>query len=279
MIINYKNELLNEAAVIHMIDRAVATSVNDIDDSKYYCFDMPLSNALSCIAATHKMEYINLASPNGKRRPLQEVLEKSQDLFNKQEVAAIRAYQTAKRRKEPDELKPYQLINRYLYKNVSLNTKQTLEAARFVSLLDSALKKASRHYSLKVGQRLYRGLSMKSSELLKYLDAEDSGATIAHSGYMSTSLSESIARTFAAWGFMKSIVDTDNTDEESIQVVMMLTNTIRGLPFLQPDVLRTSAFNQGQLEVLLPRSLHLRPTHLEVTGKFATIYADIVEER
>lgn len=262
-----------------MIDRAVHTSINSLDEgSKLYCFDMPLSNALSCIAASHKMEYVNLASPNGTRRPLQEIIGKSDGIFSKEEKDTISAYQTAKKRRNSDDLKPYQLINQYLYQNASLTEQQKNEAKTAVSRLDSAFKKAKAHYSLKVGQRLYRGLSMKPNELIEYVDAEDTGKTISHTGFMSTSLSESIARTFAAWGFMKDICATSDDSDESLQVVMVLTNTIRGLAFLLPDVLRKStALNQGQLEVLLPRALHLRPTHLEKNGQFATIYADIVE--
>ncbi|MCZ4337670.1 ADP-ribosyltransferase [Shewanella colwelliana] len=282
MIIDYKNDLLNESAALDMVDRAFMDGISELNssstESQARSFDQHLSNALSCIAASHKVEYANLSLPNGKRRPVIEIRKKSEHLFTKDEKAAMYLYQSANDNSKIDGLKPHQFINRYLHKSGALTDKQINSAKSAIRGLDSAFNNARSQYSLKVGQRLYRGLCLSPDELLNYIDAEEKGVTIAQTGYMSTSLSESIARTFAAWSWVKQFRSDPSRFIYLIEVVFVLTNRVEGLPLLQPDVLRKVNRNQGQLEVLLPRLLHLRPTYFESNGQSARIYADIVEE-
>ncbi|MFV7771670.1 ADP-ribosyltransferase [Shewanella marisflavi] len=284
MIIDYKSDLLNESAALNMVDRAFMDGISELKisstESQSRSFDQHLSNALSCIAASHKVEYANLAMPkNGKRRPVFEIREKSEKIFSDDEKSAISDYQSAAERSKIEGLKPHQYINRCLYKTGSLSAKQRKSALSAIHSLDSAFNKARTQYSLKVGQRLYRGLCLSPEEILSYINAEAEGATIPQPGYLSTSLSESIARTFAAWAWVKQFRNDPSRFNDFVEVVFVLTNRVSGQSFLQPDVLRLVNRNQGQLEVLLPRRLHLKPTYFESHNQSARIYADIVEER
>lgn len=276
MIIDYKPELIHEHTAIGCVSEflsdactVLARTTKDIND-----FDLPIGSILSCLSNSHKLDYIRLVKNDHSKQ--KQIIQAYRGTFKKKHKIAIAMYQSASEKNIIDGLKPHQFINGYLSDPSSLTKPQAAKSATIVSNIDESFTLASSKLKLQVGQRLYRGVSMNEAGLNKYIDAYDNQGTLKIDGYMSTSLSESIAKSFAALSYLGKLRANISLADDLTDFVIVLTNRREDLPFIVPDALRKPAHNQGQMEVLLPCGLDLKPTHFELTEFNAKIYADIV---
>jgi hypothetical protein len=276
MIIDYKPELIHEYTAIECVSEflsdactALVRTTEDIND-----FDLPIGSILSCLSNSHKLDYIRLVKNAHSKQ--KQIIQAYRGTFHKKHKTAIAMYQSASEKNMIDGLKPHQFINRYLSNSGTLTSHQTAESKILVSNIDDSFSLASSKLNLQVGQRLYRGVSMNEAGLNEYIDAYENQRTLKIDGYMSTSLSESIAKSFAALSYLGKLRADISSADDLTDFVIVLTNRREGLPFIVPDALRKPAHNQGQMEVLLSRGLELKPTHFELTEFNAKIYADIV---
>lgn len=276
MIIDYKPELIHEYTAIECVSEflsdactALIRTTEDIND-----FDLPIGSILSCLSNSHKLDYIRLVKNAHSKQ--KQIIQAYRGTFHKKHKTAIAMYQSASEKNMIDGLKPHQFINRYLSNPGTLTSHQAAESKILVSNIDDSFSLASSKLNLQVGQRLYRGVSMNEAGLNEYIDAYENQRTLKIDGYMSTSLSESIAKSFAALSYLGKLRADISSADDLTDFVIVLTNRREGLPFIVPDALRKPAHNQGQMEVLLSRGLELKPTHFELTEFNAKIYADIV---
>ncbi|MBF4360062.1 ADP-ribosyltransferase, partial [Vibrio anguillarum] len=149
-------------------------------------------------------------------------------------------------------------------------------AQKTVRHLAEAFSLTKQDLTLKIGQRLYRGVSITEAQLQEFFDAADTGTPLTHKNYMSTSLSESIAKAFSALSYLGKLRENPDDASTLAAVVIELTNRRNDLEFILPDALKLVNHNQGQMEVLLPRNIKILPTHFELDEFNAKIYADIV---
>lgn len=131
---------------------------------------------------------------------------------------------------------------------------------------------------LRRGQRLYRGIPMNEDDLNHFCATASSGQGEYHvfQEFVSTSLRESIAATFA---YMNEMRKNDPDDESTYtSIILYMQNQVSGLPFIFPDANRDVHRNQGQMEVLRPRQLPVKMTHLDdaTQHNIPTMYLDIV---
>ncbi|WP_233081837.1 ADP-ribosyltransferase [Rheinheimera soli] len=276
MIIDYKPELIHEYTAIECVSEflsdactALIRTTEDIND-----FDLPIGSILSCLSNSHKLDYIRLVKNAHSKQ--KQIIQAYRGTFHNKHKTAIAMYQSASEKNMIDGLKPHQFINRYLSNPGTLTSHQAAKSKILVSNIDDSFSLASSKLNLQVGQRLYRGVSMNEAGLNEYIDAYENQRTLKIDGYMSTSLSESIAKSFAALSYLGKLRADISSADDLTDFVIVLTNRREGLPFIVPDALRKPAYNQGQMEVLLSRGLELKPTHFELTEFNAKIYADIV---
>ncbi|WP_336511801.1 ADP-ribosyltransferase, partial [Vibrio anguillarum] len=114
---------------------------------------------------------------------------------------------------------------------------------------------------------------MTEAQLQEFFDAADTGTPLTHKNYMSTSLSESIAKAFSALSYLGKLRENPDDASTLAAVVIELTNRRNDLEFILPDALKLVNHNQGQMEVLLPRNIKILPTHFELDEFNAKIYA------
>lgn len=276
MIIDYKPELIHEHTAIDCVSeflsdacKALAKTTKDIND-----FDLPIGSILSCLSSSHKLDYIRLVKNDHSKQ--KKIIQAYRGTFQTKHKTAISMYQSASGNNIIDGLKPHQFINGYLSNPSALTNAQAAKSKTAVSNIDDSFSLASSKLNLQVGQRLYRGVSMNEVGLNEYINAYDNQITVKIDGYMSTSLSESIAKSFAALSYLGKLRANISLASDLTDFVIVLTNRRESLPFIVPDALRKPAYNQGQMEVLLPSGLELKPTHFELTEFNAKIYADIV---
>ncbi|MCL1080067.1 hypothetical protein D5R81_18750 [Parashewanella spongiae] len=278
MIIDYKTELIHEHTAINCVSEFLAeacnalessTSSKDIED-----FDLPIGVILQCIANSHKLDYIRLAK-NSRSKQYQ-IIKEFDGAFKPRHQKAVALYQSASRDKIIDGLKPHQYIHQYLLNSQEVTSAQTQSAQIVVKHLDEAFDISKQYLSLSKGQRLYRGVSISEKELQKYIDSSEGGQPFVNTNYMSTSLSESIAKAFSALSYLGKLRIEPDVANDLTDIVLVLTNRKEELPFIVPDALKKVNHNQGQMEVLLPRDIQLLPTHFEFDEFNAKIYADIV---
>lgn len=276
MIIDYKPELIHEHTAISCVSeflseacKKLAQTTKDIND-----FDLPIGSILSCLSNSHKLDYIRLVKDDHSKQ--KKIIQAYRGIFKNKHKEAIALYQSAADKNTIDNLKPHQFINGYLGNKSDLTEKQISKSKTAIKNIDESFTFASSKLNLQVGQRLYRGVSMSEAELNEFIDAYENQKQLKINGYMSTSLSESIAKSFAAISYLAKLRANTSLADDLIDLVIVLTNRRDGLPFIVPDALRKPAHNQGQMEVLLPRGLELKPTHFELTEFNAKIYVDIV---
>ncbi|EMQ2878609.1 hypothetical protein V9N52_003929 [Vibrio navarrensis] len=276
MIIDYKPELIHEHTAIGCVSeflsdacKTLERTTKDIND-----FDLPIGSILSCLSNSHKLDYIRLVKNDQSKQ--KQIMQAYRGTFKESHKTAIALYQSASDKNIIDGLKPHQFINGYLSNQSALTNAQITKSKTVINHIDDAFSLASSKLKLQVGQRLYRGVSINEAGLNEYIDAYENQRTLKIDGYMSTSLSESIAKSFAALSYLGKLRADISSADDLTDFVIVLTNRREGLPFIVPDALRKPAHNQGQMEVLLPRGLELKPTHFELTEFNAKIYADIV---
>ncbi|ENM1124841.1 TPA: hypothetical protein NGR29_002817 [Vibrio parahaemolyticus] len=276
MIIDYKPELIHEHTAIGCVSeflrdacKKLATTTKDIND-----FDLPIGSILQCLSNSHKLDYIRLVKNDDSKH--KKIIQSYRGTFKSRHRTAISTYQSASDKSLVDGLKPHQFINGYLSGASKLTPAQVTKSKTFINNLNESFDLASSKLQLQVGQRLYRGVSMSEADLSKYIEAYENQGTLTIDGYMSTSLSESIAKSFAALSYLGKLRADISLADDLIDFVIVLTNRRTNLPFIVPDALRKPAYNQGQMEVLLPCGLNVKPTHFELAEYNAKIYADIV---
>lgn len=276
MIIDYKPELIHEHTAIGCVSeflsdacKKLAQTTEDIND-----FDLPIGSILSCLSNSHKLDYIRLVKNDQSKQ--KQIIQAYKGTFKRKHKEAIAKYQSASEKFIIDGLKPHQFINGYFSNQSALTNTQVTESETVIKNIDEAFSLASSKLSLQVGQRLYRGVSMNEAGLNEYIHAYDNQKSLKINGYMSTSLSESIAKSFSALSYLGKLRADISSAVDLTDFVIILTNRREDLPFIVPDALRKPAHNQGQMEVLLPHGLELKPTHFELTEFNAKIYADIV---
>lgn len=277
LIIEYKNELIHEHTAISCIKEFLfaacdtlesGTTVSEIKD-----FDLPIGVILQSIANAHKLDHIRLTK--NKLSKQFQILKISNKVFKKRHKDAVALYQTADPNKSIDGIKPHQFIHDFLVNSKSSTPKQSQIAQQVVKNLDEAFELCNVELHLSVGQRLYRGMSLTESDIEEMIDASERQTPIKHQNYMSTSLSESVAKVFSAISYLGNL--QKNPDGiEMTDVVLVLTNRRKNLAFIMPDALRKPNYNQGQMEILLPRNLQILPTHFELNEFDAKIYVDIL---
>ena len=276
MIIEYKNELIHEHTAISCIKEflfaacetlASGKTLSDLQD-----FDLPIGVILQSISNSHKLDYMRLAK-NEESKQFQ-ILSISNTIFKDHHKDAVSLYQTADAKKMIDGFKPHQYIHEFLLNPKSTTPNQTQKAQQVVRNLDEAFERSEYELNLSIGQRLYRGISLSELDVEKMIEACDSHIPIKHENYMSTSLSESVAKAFSAISYLGKL--QKSPDIEMTDVVVVLTNRRNKLPFIMPDALRKPNYNQGQMEILLPRNTHILPTHFELNEFDAKIYMDIL---
>lgn len=273
MIIDYRNEILHEHSAINSV-RFSYQRFLDSRDQPEDTYIAPLNAILSCIAGSHKLDYIRLCCDKSSKQSI--IYLKYASCFNDKERNAIAMYQSADRNHSVDGLKPHKIINMYLNKE-TLNHKQTQNATEWTRNLRSSFTSSSTCCVLQVGQRLFRGVTLNQDEFNQYVDAQRDGTSIKLNGFSSTSLSESVATSFATLSHANRLQDLDKeATKPHLPVVIELTNRYSGLPFLMPDALRKPERSQGQMEILLPEGLTLQPTYIDLSVQPVKIYADIV---
>ncbi|MCA2019239.1 ADP-ribosyltransferase, partial [Vibrio tritonius] len=238
------------------------------------CVNNMREPCLQCLANSHKLDYIRLVKHDNSKH--KKIIQEYRGTFNRKHKNAIAAYQSASEKSMIDGLKPHQFINGYLNSPNQLTKAQTTKSQTLITNLDESFTLAATKLQLQVGQRLYRGVSMSEADLNEYIDAYENDTSLLIKGYMSTSLSESIAKSFAALSYLAKLRADISIADDLTDFVIVLTNRHNNLPFIVPDALRTPAHNQGQMEVLLPHGLNIKPTHFELTEFNAKIYVDIV---
>ncbi|EGQ8079845.1 hypothetical protein G5G45_004283 [Vibrio vulnificus] len=278
MIIDYKTELIHEHTAIACVSEFLidACMILETKDKKEELedFDLPIGVILQCIANSHKLDFIRLAKQDGSKQ--QRIINILKAILKPRHTKAVALYQSASKDKIIDELKPHQYIHKYLTDNTSTTHEQTVIAQKTVRHLDEAFSLTKQDLTLKIGQRLYRGVSITEAQLQEFFDAADTGTPLTHKNYMSTSLSESIAKAFSALSYLGKLRENPDDASTLAAVVIELTNRRNDLEFILPDALKLVNHNQGQMEVLLPRNIKILPTHFELDEFNAKIYADIV---
>lgn len=277
MIIDYKNELLHQLTAIKSIVFAYEQYKINIFrgclDDKIYC--APLTSIISCIAGSHKLDYIRLCCDSHSRQSkiynsYQREL-KDHDLIR----AAVAKYQSASQSDRVDGMKPYQIINA-LARNSTLNLRQLQQGRQWGAGIKKGFQKLSQQYGLQVGQRLYRGVSITSNQLNQYQQAIATRKELASEGFISTTLSESIALAFSVLSDSKRFEKISlEANQPHLPAVIELTNRQDNLPFIVPDALRKPQHNQGQMEILLEDGIKIQPTYIDSGGRYVKIYADI----
>ncbi|EID4380374.1 hypothetical protein LBY39_002081 [Vibrio parahaemolyticus] len=278
MIIDYKTELIHEHTAIACVSEFLldACMILETKDKKEELegFDLPIGVILQCIANSHKLDFIRLAKQDGSKQ--QRIINLLKTILEPRHTRAVTLYQSASKKKIIDKLKPHQYIHKYLSDNTSTTQQQSKMAQKTVKDLDEAFSLSKQNLTLKTGQRLYRGVSITEAELQEFFDAADSGTPLTHKNYMSTSLSESIAKAFSALSYLGKLRENPDDASTLTALVIELTNRRNDLEFILPDALKLVNHNQGQMEVLLPRDIKILPTHFEIDEFNAKIYADIV---
>lgn len=278
MIIDYKTELIHEHTAIACVSEFLldACTILETKNKKEELedFDLPIGVILQCIANSHKLDFIRLAKQDKSKQ--QKIINILKGILQPRHSKAVALYQSASKEKIIDELKPHQYIHKYLIDNTSTTQKQTNSAKKTIKNLDEAFSLSKQDLTLKTGQRLYRGISISEAQLQDFFIAADTNTPLTHKNYMSTSLSESIAKAFSALSYLGKL--RENPDEASTltDLVIELTNRRNDLEFILPDALKPVNYNQGQMEILLPRDIKILPTHFELDEFSAKIYADIV---
>lgn len=275
MIIDYKNELLHQVTAIRMVVFAYHQFISNLHQRRknYYA---PLSAIMSCIAGSHKLDYIRFCCDSGScYTTINQFYRKA--FSHKEELRrAIASYQSASRRETMGGCKPYQLINAWM-KGQMITPQQEVRAKQWVQGLKAAFRVASSRCTLQPGQRLYRGESITTEMLLNFQQAIENKSTITRQGFTSTSLSECIALSFAMLMDAGNVnVSGSEKHRPHIPVVFVLINRHRNLPFLMPDALRKPEHCQGQMEILLEHGLTIMPTHVDLNDQYAKVYADIL---
>lgn len=278
MIIDYKTELIHEHTAIACVSEFLldACTILETKSEKEELedFDLPIGVILQCIANSHKLDFIRLAKQDGSKQ--QKIINALKAVLSSRHVRAVALYQSASRDMIIDELKPHQYIHKYLIDNTSTTEEQTKSARKTVKNLDEAFALSKQALTLKTGQRLYRGISISEAQLQEFVDASESGTPLTHKNYLSTSLSESIAKAFSALSYLGKLRENPDNASTLTDIVIELTNRRNDLEFILPDALKPVNRNQGQMEVLLPRDIKILPTHFELDEFNAKIYADIV---
>lgn len=277
MIIDYKPELIHERTAIICVSESLSdacTALTNSSDEDIDDFDVSIGSILSCLSNSHKLDYIRLVKNDNSKQ--KEIRKAYKGTFKNKHKNAISLYQSALDKNKIDGLKPHQFINGYLSKHCTITKAQAVKSKQIVGDIDESFFLVSSKLELQVGQRLYRGVSMNESELNEYIDAYKNKGTKKIDGYMSTSLSESIAKSFSALSYVNKLRANIGLADALTDLVIVLTNRKEGLSFIVPDAIRKPNRNQGQMELLLPRGLELKPTHFELTEFNAKIYADIV---
>lgn len=278
MIIDYKTELIHEHTAIACVSEFLldACTILETKSEKEELedFDLPIGVILQCIANSHKLDFIRLAKQDGSKQ--QKIINELKAVLSSRHIKAVALYQSASRDKIIDELKPHQYIHKYLSDNTSTTQEQTKIAQKTIKNLDEAFALSKKTLTLKTGQRLYRGISISEAQLQQFFDASENGTPLTHKNYLSTSLSESIAKAFSALSYLGKLRENPDNAGTLTDIVIELTNRRNDLEFILPDALKPVNRNQGQMEVLLPRDVKILPTHFELDEFNAKIYADIV---
>tara|TARA_B100001094_G_scaffold332360_1_gene404089 strand:+ start:2815 stop:3630 length:816 start_codon:yes stop_codon:yes gene_type:complete len=267
LILNYKNQILHEYSALEAIKFAY-------EDKRSTDSDGSVASILGMVSSAHKLDYMRLCADNESSYALlrQHYESLGRDLFK-----GVRDYQRAKVNNITNE-KNYRCVNKFL-KNEALSEEQEREARRIISDLDRCFNiLESEGQTLQRGQRLYRGIPMSEDELKHFCATASSGQGEYHvfQEFVSTSLSESIAATFA---YMNEIRKNDvYGDRTYTSIILYMQNQVNGLPFIFPDANRDVHRNQGQMEVLLPRKLQVKMTHLDYATQhnMPIMYLDIV---
>lgn len=276
MIFDFKPRLIHEHTAIDLVSKCIASSCENLINSKEDIndFDLPVSSVVSCLASSHKLDYMTLIKEEDRKRS--EIMKVYKSELTESQCKAINLYQSANRQDKIFGLKPYQCINTYLENPDELNNKQKDKAEELDKDLQEAFDKVKNKMNLKIGQRLYRGVTVNKEELMRYSDAFEADSYVVKESYLSTSLSESIAASFSALTYVNKLRQDINKADDLSNLVFVITNRKRGLPFIVPDALRKPNNNQGQMEILLPKNLKLKPTHFELEDFNAKVYMDIV---
>ncbi|USD65811.1 ADP-ribosyltransferase [Vibrio sp. SCSIO 43136] len=257
--------------------------------TKNQVYFAPMSSVLSCISGAHKLDHICLYAQNDSNYA--SVMRELAGIFdlpaNATSKRSINKYQSADRRDKVDKKKPHEIINRYL-REQHLTSSQTKHGKLWVSGIRNAFQVASVASSLKIGQRLYRGLTLSEFEVEEIIGNLKTstvisglhvGPSVPTQGFLSTSLSESVATAFATLSYSLHLGHSHKKQvTPRIPVVLELTNRQNNLPFIMPDALRDPHNNQGQMEVLLPEGIQIYFTHFDLSVRPVKIYADIVKQ-
>ncbi|WP_421185426.1 ADP-ribosyltransferase [Aeromonas hydrophila] len=278
MIIDYRNEILHEHSAINSVRFSYQRFLVSRDQPED-TYIAPLNAIMSCIAGSHKLDYIRLCCDSKSK---QSIICSQYALYfdvesKKKERIAIAMYQSANIKDSVDDLKPHKIINMFL-NNETLTQNQTVKAQEWVNGLRNSFTISSECGMLQVGQRLFRGITLNEVDFQHYVHAQRDSTSIKQNGFSSTSLSESVATSFATLSHANRLQDLDKERENPhVPVVLELTNRTSGLPFLMPDAFRKPEKSQGQMEILLPEGLSWKPTYIDLSVQPAKIYADIVK--
>lgn len=283
MIFDYKNELMHEYTALNTVRDSLKIFTEGIDsissendDEPSYV--APLNAILSCISGSHKLDHMRLCSdPNSRHTKVSSYYKEAfGDTESEESKKAIAMYQTAQNKYMVDGLKPYQFINKYLH-GESLTEKQEECAVKYIEGIKSAFQLASQKYTLQIGQRLFRGATLDEVTFSHYQNSCDKNVPIRLKGYSSTSLSESVASSFAAFSYaLRMKKPEEEVDNPHIPIVFELTNRKANLPFVLPDAFRRPERSQGQMELLLPSGLDVVPTYIDYGVSPVKIYIDIM---
>ncbi|CAM4263001.1 ADP-ribosyltransferase [Pseudoalteromonas maricaloris] len=289
MLFDYKPNLIHEHTAINTVadslEEACENLINNNDKKYINDFDVNIGTVVSCLSSSHKLDYVRaIKNKDGQRLKINAVYKR---VLKKEHKDAIQQYQSARSVKQDkrdkqnkqdkeESWRPYQIINYYLTSPGKLSSEQKEEGKIAAENLANAFDLVKSETTLKVGQRLYRGLTLTREELDKYIEAEEKDQPLKVKQFQSTSLSESIAQSFAALSYVKKLRNDIKVADNLVNLVLVMTNRRKELPFLIPDILRKPHHNQGQMEILLPNGLELRPTHFELKNFRARIYVDIV---